>query len=117
MMELTVPRLADRRDDVQLLVRHFLSQFSKQFGKEVRMLTPRAQIALARHDWPGNVRELENVVGHACMMTDNSTIDVTNLPAYILEATQSAEIESSSVSNDGTVGFSTLENQERATVF
>jgi DNA-binding NtrC family response regulator len=46
-------------------------------------LTRRAQTLLARYSWPGNVRELENVLGHACMMTESDVIDVRDLPARI----------------------------------
>jgi DNA-binding NtrC family response regulator len=118
MVELTVPRLADRRDDIQLLIRHFLTQFSKQFGKDVRMLTPRAQILLARHDWPGNVRELENVIGHACMMVEGATIDVENLPAYLRQPVQLPIAPSGSNENNGAAPgeYSTLEDQERSTL-
>jgi DNA-binding NtrC family response regulator len=116
MVELTVPRLADRRDDVQFLIRHFLVQFSKQFGKEVRMLTPRAQLLLARHDWPGNVRELENVIGHSCMMVDGPTIDVEHLPVYLRQAVQTSLHESTESNEAANGNFSTLEDQERSTL-
>jgi DNA-binding NtrC family response regulator len=80
MVEMRVPPLAERKEDLPLLARHFMDKFSKQFGKSVRALTPRASIALSRYDWPGNVRELENVIGHACMMVLSDTIDVADLP-------------------------------------
>ncbi len=80
MVEMRVPPLAERKEDLPLLARHFMDKFSKQFGKSVRGLTPRAGIALSRYDWPGNVRELENVIGHACMMVLSDTIDVADLP-------------------------------------
>jgi len=79
MVELKVPRLAERKEDVSLLVRHFLEYFSEQYGKNIRGLTPRAQAALSRYWWPGNVRELENVLGAACMMAEDSMIDVRDL--------------------------------------
>ena len=68
MVEVRLPPLAERKEDLPLLTRHFVAKFSAQFQKEIRGLTQRAQMVLARHDWPGNVRELENVLGHACMM-------------------------------------------------
>jgi len=57
-----------------------VEKFAKQYGKEVRGLTPRAWIVLSRHSWPGNVRELDNVMGHACMMAMAETIDIADLP-------------------------------------
>jgi DNA-binding NtrC family response regulator len=79
MVELKVPRLSERKEDVSLLVRHFLEYFNDQYGKNIRGLTPRAQAALSRYWWPGNVRELENVLGAACMMSQDSMIDVRDL--------------------------------------
>ncbi len=83
MVEIRTPSLCERKEDLPLLIRHFLEKFSSQFGKPVRGLTQRAQILLARHDWPGNVRELENAIGHGCMMTLAETIDVQDLPEYL----------------------------------
>lgn len=83
MIEIRIPPLAERREDVPLLARHFIDKFSKQFNKPVRGTTQRASIALSRYNWPGNVRELENAVGHACMMVLSDTIDVADLPDYL----------------------------------
>jgi len=83
MVEVHVPALADRQEDLPLLIRYFVEKFSGQFRKEIRGLTQRAHIVLARHHWPGNVRELENVLGHACMMAQGNTVDVQDLPEYL----------------------------------
>jgi transcriptional regulator with PAS, ATPase and Fis domain len=83
MVEVHVPALTDRQEDLPLLIRFFIERFSAQFRKEIRGLTQRAQIVLARHNWPGNVRELENVLGHACMMAQANTVDVQDLPEYL----------------------------------
>lgn len=80
MVEIHLPRLAERKEDIRLLQRFFLERFSKQYQKEVRGLTRRAQTLLSRYTWPGNVRELENVVGYACMMTQRDLLDVQDLP-------------------------------------
>ncbi len=84
MVEIHTPALAERKEDIPLLVKSMVEKFSRQFQKDVRGLTQRAQIVLARHNWPGNVRELENVIGHACMMSLAETIDVQDLPDYLL---------------------------------
>jgi len=83
MAEVTVPRMADRREDVPLLLRHFLAKFAAQYGKSITGITRRAQICLGRHYWPGNVRELENVIGNACMMTERTVLDLHDLPESI----------------------------------
>jgi DNA-binding NtrC family response regulator len=83
MVELQVPRLADRKDDLPLLQRHFVERFAAQYGKQIRGLTARAQGRLFEHSWPGNVRELENVIGYAAMMTSGELIDIQDLHAYL----------------------------------
>jgi DNA-binding NtrC family response regulator len=80
MVEIHTPPLAERMDDLPLLVRHFVRKFAQQYQKDIRGLTQRAQIFLSRQPWPGNVRELENVIGHGCMMTMTDMIDVIDLP-------------------------------------
>jgi DNA-binding NtrC family response regulator len=82
MIEIRTPSLAERKEDLPLLTRHLVEKFSQQFHREIRGLTQRAQITLARHTWPGNIRELENAIGHACMMAMGKMIDVKDLPEY-----------------------------------
>jgi len=78
-----------------MLQRYFLKTFAAQYKKPLAGLTRRAQTLLARYSWPGNVRELENVIGHACMMTESDVIDVRDLPEPYPEsaATEDAESE------------------------
>jgi transcriptional regulator with PAS, ATPase and Fis domain len=83
MVELKLPALAERLEDLPMLQRHFLRYFSGQYKKPFAGMTRRAQTLLARYSWPGNVRELENVIGHACMMTESNLIDVRDLPERI----------------------------------
>lgn len=83
MIELAIPSLVEREGDLLLLIRHFIQKYARQYHKDIRGLTSRAQLVLLRHAWPGNVRELENVFGHACIMVMGSTIDVPDLPAYL----------------------------------
>lgn len=83
MTEISLPKLADRKEDLPLLEPYFVQKFSKQYGKEILGITRRAQAILARYHWPGNVRELENVVGNACMMTEGNLIDAKDLPTYL----------------------------------
>jgi DNA-binding NtrC family response regulator len=84
MVEIQVPSLAERREDLPVLIRHFVARFAQQFGKTIRGVTPRARLVLERHSWPGNVRELENALGHACMMTEGEEIDAGDLPSALL---------------------------------
>jgi DNA-binding NtrC family response regulator len=83
MVELRTPALSERGEDLPLLEKFLLERFARQFNKDIRGLTRRAQIVLARHSWPGNIRELENALGHACMMAISDMIDVEDLPTSL----------------------------------
>lgn len=84
MVELRVPSLTQRFEDLPLLERHFLQRFAAEYKKPISGLTRRAQAALAQYSWAGNVRELENVIGHACMMTESEFVDLRDLPDTII---------------------------------
>lgn len=88
MIEIRLPRLSERSDDLPLLERHFVQNFAEQYDKDIRGLTRRAQQLLMRYAWPGNVRELENVIGNASMMTQSVVIDVADLPETIRASTE-----------------------------
>ena len=83
MTEISLPKLADRKEDLPLLQRYFVENFSMQYDRHISGITRRAQALLARYHWPGNVRELENVLGNACMMVEGSVIDVKDLPLHL----------------------------------
>jgi DNA-binding NtrC family response regulator len=80
VVEISLPTLANRREDLPLLERYFIEKFSMEYKKRIAGLVRRAQTRLATYPWPGNVRELENVIGNACMMTDGNLIDIADLP-------------------------------------
>jgi DNA-binding NtrC family response regulator len=80
MVEIALPKLSERREDLQLLQKHFVDKFAGQYGKPIKGITRRAQLQMANYHWPGNVRELENVVGNAAMMAEGTTIDLNDLP-------------------------------------
>jgi DNA-binding NtrC family response regulator len=80
VVEIALPPLASRREDLPLLERYFVERFAAEYKKPISGLTRRAQGVMATYPWPGNIRELENVVGNACMMVDSKFIDVNDLP-------------------------------------
>jgi DNA-binding NtrC family response regulator len=82
-LTMTVPPLRERKDDLLLLYRHFLSSFSEKSGKKVYGISRPAQAALFSFDWPGNVRMLQNVLEHAAIMTTESFIRLQDLPPEI----------------------------------
>ena len=66
---IALPPLRERRDDIPLLVEHFVEVFARQQGKTIDAIPGEVMTALARHDWPGNVRELQNVIERGVVMT------------------------------------------------
>jgi DNA-binding NtrC family response regulator len=82
-IEIRVPGLMERPEDIPILVQHFLKKYSDAYGKTFQGLTRRAQIALLQHNWPGNVRELENVISSAAITASADFLDVHDLPAML----------------------------------
>ncbi len=69
-----IPPLRERKEDIPLLIEHFLKEFSQQMKKEVKGLAPRAMQRFMFYDWPGNVRELKNIIEYAVAMTQHDVI-------------------------------------------
>jgi DNA-binding NtrC family response regulator len=92
-VELKVPSLAERAEDLPLLERHLLKTFAAQYNKPVAGFTRRAQTVLARYPWPGNIRELQNVIEHACMMAESDVIDVRDLPERVQNQAAAANVD------------------------
>jgi DNA-binding NtrC family response regulator len=82
-IEIRVPGLTERQEDIPILVQHFLKKYSEAYGKAFQGLTRRAQIVLLQHDWPGNVRELENVISSAAITAGADFIDFGDLPEHL----------------------------------
>jgi len=93
MVEIRLPRLSERVEDILLLARYFLKKYSVQYQKEITGITRRAQTLLTRYAWPGNVRELENLLGNACIMVAGSLIDVRDLPEAIRSQSSGVSVE------------------------
>ena len=83
VVEIALPSLANRREDLPLLQRYFVEKFAKEYEKPISGLTRRAQSRMATYPWPGNIRELESVIGNACMMSDSKFLDISDLPERI----------------------------------
>ena len=76
----TIPPLRNRKEDVPLLVQHFISLFNKKFGKDIEEVPTLVMDSLVNYDWPGNVRELRNVLERAMITCTGSTL---NLPVEL----------------------------------
>jgi two-component system response regulator AtoC len=85
VLQINVPPLRDRRDDVTLLVDHFVEQNNQRLGTAIRGLAPRAKKLLVDYPWPGNVRELENTIERAVVLAESDVIAVADLPERLRE--------------------------------
>jgi DNA-binding NtrC family response regulator len=83
VIHLRLPALRERREDVPLLLAHFLERFCEENVKPLRHFTPAALKLLMDYDWPGNVRELENVVERAVVLSTHERVDIDLLPDSI----------------------------------
>ena len=79
MLEILVPALRKRPDDIPVLANHFLEKFRGETGRKIRGFTPRAMEKLTRYRWPGNVRELRNVIERAVVLCRGEYIDEDDL--------------------------------------
>jgi DNA-binding NtrC family response regulator len=89
-VEIHLPPLRERGEDVPLLVRAFLAEFGRAYGKPVTKVAPAVMDRMLRHPWPGNVRELRNAVEHAVILASGDTIMLEDLPAGVREPSRSA---------------------------
>jgi two-component system response regulator AtoC len=81
-----LPPLRERREDIPLLVWHFLKKYSAETGKEIKEITPDAMNALVAYEWRGNVRELENVIERAVVMSEGPIITTEYLPEGLVKS-------------------------------
>jgi DNA-binding NtrC family response regulator len=83
VVQLHLPPLRERREDIPLLAAHFLQESAQQFNRKAKRFSQPALRVLEEYGWPGNVRELENVVQRAVVLADGHTVDLWHLPAGI----------------------------------
>ncbi len=80
VVPLRLPALRDRKDDIYLLVDHFMRQFALQYNKPIQKVTPQAMKVLMEYNWPGNVRELKNTVARAVILSKSTSLTTDDLP-------------------------------------
>lgn len=84
VVEILIPPLRERMEDLPLLVEFFLASFRKKYGKEELAISPEAMSILNSYDWPGNVRELRNVIERSVVLTHGKTIEPIDFPDKIV---------------------------------
>jgi two-component system response regulator PilR (NtrC family) len=86
-----LPPLRERRDDIALLVDHFLRKLARETGKDVRGISGDALAALEQYRWPGNIRELQNAIERAIVLGSGPTLEATALPSELLRPARTSE--------------------------
>ena len=83
VIRLALPNLRDRREDIPLLIEHFIAKFNRLQGKDVVGVSDEVLARLMEHDYPGNVRELENIIEHAFVLCRGALIELAHLPPQL----------------------------------
>ena len=86
VINIHLPPLRERRDDLPILVNHFIEQYNKKFNKDIQQLSSAAFEVILDYNWPGNIRELENVIEHCFILCNGEIIQVDHLPKRIKNA-------------------------------
>ncbi|WP_296864876.1 sigma-54 dependent transcriptional regulator [Thermosyntropha sp.] len=90
VIEIKLPPLRERKEDIPLLVSFFLKKFAARLGQNPKHISPAAMIVLEHYNYPGNVRELENILERACAVSEGDVIEISDLPGYIFEDIEEA---------------------------
>lgn len=85
VVEVALPALRDRKDDIPLLVEHYLRTFNNKFNKNIEAVTNSVMEIFMSYDWPGNVRELENALEHSFILCHQNTICDNHLPNELID--------------------------------
>jgi two-component system response regulator HydG len=112
VVELKMPPLRERKEDIPLLAQHFLKTFSEKNNKAIKGFTPKAMDGLIKYDWPGNVRELMNAVERCVVLSMDDYIDEANLPFFPAKETG----EDTGMAAAGMAGDLPLEEVEKVTI-
>jgi transcriptional regulator with GAF, ATPase, and Fis domain len=83
---ITIVPLRERKNDIPLLVEHFVQRFNKKFGKNIKRIPKKVIEHLRKYDWPGNIRELENVIERAVILSKSSTLSIEQLRSPVFSA-------------------------------
>jgi two-component system, NtrC family, response regulator HydG len=96
VMEIRLPSLVERREDIPLLVKHYVDVFRKKFRKDISAVSPGVERLFMSYGWPGNVRELVHTLEHAFVICQGRTIGLEDLPPEIREQTPAATAKEAS---------------------
>ena len=103
VINLKLPSLIERKEDIGLLIDNFLIKYSKKNRKNIKGLTPQSAKLLNNYDWPGNVRELENAIERAVVMARNEYVEPNDLPSNINVNTKKSRKETFRIPSGATM--------------
>jgi two-component system, NtrC family, response regulator AtoC len=93
VLPIVIPPLRTRKEDIHLLVDHFLTRNNARLGTQIKGMTPDARKLLLEYAWPGNVRELENTIERAMVLCDGDVIDTHDLPERLRDALDPVQVQ------------------------
>ncbi|MBW1800409.1 MAG: sigma 54-interacting transcriptional regulator [Deltaproteobacteria bacterium] len=114
VVKLVLPPLRNRKEDIPLLIDHFIKKFNRLSGKEITGLSPDALSIVMSHNFPGNIRELENIIEYATVVSKAHFIDVEHLPDYLFERAQNMN---AGVSRKQEKSVFSLDDVEKSLIF
>ena len=100
-----LPKLSERRDDIPLLISHFINKFNRAFGKKIKRISTQAMGVLMSYNYPGNVRELENIVQRSVALAESDVIEIADLPSDL------QKLEFSTLEGQGLLSLEKMEKE------
>jgi two-component system response regulator AtoC len=98
VMNIHMPALRERKEDIPMLCNHFIKQFNREQNKSVKKISPEAEKLLLLYDYPGNVRQLANIIEHAMILSNSDEIDVGNLPLEVQSNKLNSHVQNTDLS-------------------
>jgi two-component system response regulator AtoC len=110
---INIPPLRQRRSDILVLAEHFVEEFNRKLGKNIKGFTKKALKLIYEYDWPGNIREMENTIERSMIITEKDVIDIDDLPQHIRAADKSGMLDhqGSLFTDDNIVPFEKIKEE------
>ncbi|MCP4724612.1 MAG: sigma-54-dependent Fis family transcriptional regulator [bacterium] len=100
VIEITLPPLAERKDDIPLLIKHFIQKYNKEMGRSIKGVDNETMKLMLNYEWKGEIRELENVIERAIIFSDNDMINPEDLPPSMVRDSHTQSIEIPTILKD-----------------
>ena len=113
MIQIVIPPLRERTEDVMPLARFFINHYNRKFKRRIEGVTAEAERLLMAHDWPGNVRELRNAIERAMILEESSLITAASLPISIGHSDGEPEAEELPAIEIPENGMSLVDNERQ----